>query len=905
MVRFFVYLGVKLFFTMTLFVSIIHGQFPPSISDAQAHLSSASLATPFVDNWTAFWITHPTANTQAYGVFHFRKTIQLAKKPVNFVVNVSADNRYKLYVNGVQVGMGPARSDLAHWNYETIDIAEHLQTGKNTIAAVVWNFTSYLPVAQITRETAFILQGNSIDENIVNTDTTWKIIQDNAYTPIPVNLGTYIVVGPGDKVDGGQYPWGWQRINYDDSQWLNAKIIVTGNTVADGSWILKPRDIPVLENSVQNLKTIRRQNGSNATDQFLSGNEKLSIPDNTTATLILDNGFETIGYPELLVSQGNGSEIELTYAEALFDSKGQKGNRNEIEGKNIKGIIDKFYPTNLDSQVFSPLWFRTFRYIQLRIETKSEPVTLDKLNYTFTGYPFEEKAYFKSNDENLAKIWEIGWQTIRLCSNETYFDCPYYEQLQYIGDTRIQALISLYISGDDRLMRKALRLVDWSRLEEGITMSRVPSNVIQIIPPFSLFWTNMVHDYWMLRNDPALIGELLPGIEAVLGWYENKINFSTGMLGPTPYWNFVDWATQWPWNWYGENTGGSPKGGKEGGSSILTLQFAYALNEAAELFTAYGKYDLVQHYLELANQISDSTIALCWDSSRQLLADTPEKNEFSQHAQVMAILSGAKLPVESKELMARVASDNTLIQCTFYYRFYLTLAMKKAGLGDNYLNMLDPWYQMIGLGLTTFAETPDPTRSDCHGWSASPNYDFLATVCGIEPAEPGFKTVRIAPHLGDLQWVEGQMPHPNGMIIVNLQTLEHGLKSDITLPPGLTGKFINGETEIPLHEGTQSLTTGIDQSESIIKDIQVKPNYPNPFNSKTTIQVYLPLPKVVSFKVYNVLGQLISLKSEDLLQEGWHQIIWPDENLNPPSGIYFYHLIIDGQNFIHKMLVLK
>src|SRR5690606_34261690 len=120
-------------------------------------------------------------------------------------------------------------------------------------------------------------------------------------------------------------------------------------------------------------------------------------------------------------------------------------------------------------------------------------------------------------------------------------------------------------------------------------------------------------------------------------------------------------------------------------------------------------------------------------------------------------------------VMQKVLSDTSLGPATFYYRFYLTQALKKAGLGDLYYQQLTPWRDMLKAGLTTFAEKPDPARSDCHAWSASPNYDFLATICGIMPAAPGFEKVLIQPALGDLKEVNAIMPHPAGDIRVSLQ----------------------------------------------------------------------------------------------------------------------------------------
>jgi hypothetical protein len=114
---------------------------------------------------------------------------------------------------------------------------------------------------------------------------------------------------------------------------------------------------------------------------------------------------------------------------------------------------------------------------------------------------------------------------------------------------------------------------------------------------------------------------------------------------------------------------------------------------------------------------------------------------------------------------------------------------------------------MLQKGLTTFAENPDPARSDCHAWSASPDYDFLATVAGIRPGTPGFKTVDIEPALGGLNFIKGQMPHPAGMISFDLKrTGKDGIRGEIILPEGLTGIFkwngktidLKGKTEIEI-----------------------------------------------------------------------------------------------------------
>ena len=791
-------------------------------------VSTEKINPDLLDNhWKAQWITHPTESVIEYGVFHFRKTFNLSSVPAEFIIHVSADNRYRLFVNGKAVCFGPARGDLAHWYYESIDIAHFLKPGKNLLAVLVWNFGEDKPWAQFSLKTALIVQGNSVSEEIVNTDITWKVLKSKAYLPASADareaLGQFIVVGPCDRLDASQYPWNWETEAYNDQSWSKPKMMDVGHPRGLGTdinWVLTPRRIPQMEQKEQLFAVVRRTSNSpmtskvpgtgstnTAPDGFLQGKVKWTIAANQKLTILFDQSNLTTGYPELLVSKGKGSRIRLIYAESLFDAKGNKGNRNDIEGKTINGTADLFLPDGGSNRLFRPLWFRTWRYLQLEIETKGEALILNDFSSQFTAYPLQENAVFETDQPELKQIWNVGWRTARLCANETYYDCPYYEQLQYTGDTRIQALISLYVSGDDRLVRNALMCYDESRTYEGLTQSRYPTANPQIIPPFSLYWVDMVHDYWTLRNDPQFVKSFLPGIDQVLNWFTNRIDPKTGLLGKVEYWNFVDWADEWPWI-PKNRIGGVPKGASDDGqSSIVTMQFAYAAQRAADLYDYFDQPLQSDKYKQLADNLTKAVYKNCWDEKRGYLADTPDKSEFSMHAQIFGILSNTIPENEQPAMIEKIMNDKKLIRPTLYFRFYLTQALKKTGKADNYLRTLDPWKEMLRNGLTTFAEKQDPTRSDCHAWSASPNYDFLATVAGIRPSSEGFKTINMEPALGDLKFIKGQMPHPSGMIVFDLKkTGTKGIQGEVTLPNGLTGTFgwkgkvlqLKGKTNIDL-----------------------------------------------------------------------------------------------------------
>jgi alpha-L-rhamnosidase len=769
--------------------------------------------------WSSNWISYPDDKLRDYGVYHFRKILTINALPDSFIIHVSGDNRYKLYVNGTYICNGPARGDVNNWHYETVDIKPYLQTGKNVLAAVVWNQGEYKPVAQMTTMTAFVVQGN--DKNTVtpsrdeaegikgvNTNRTWKVLKNSAYTPVSTDnmsrLQSYVVVGCGDKIDAAQYPWGWESIDYDDSAWPNARPIGQPIPIGAGSgakWHITPRTIPLMEMKEQRFAQIRRGNNDS---EVLKGQKPMTIPANTQVKILIDNGVETVAYPVIKTSGGKDASIRLDYAEALVDDKKQKGNRNDIEGKILRGFYDIFLPDG-GNRSFSTLWIRTFRYIELTIETKDNPLIINDIYSVFSAYPFVEKATFSSNDDTLKDIWQVGWRTARLCAGETYFDCPYYEQLQYVGDTRIQALISLYMTGDDRLVRKAITDFHNSMVQEGLTQSRYPCDEKQIIPPFSLFWVSMVHDYWMHRRDDAFIKQFLPAVQQVLAWYERHIDPSKNMLGGMPWWNFVDWADEWDWN-PDAAVGGTPEGATYGHSVILTLQFAYTLKQAAPIFKYFNRNTEGIYYEKLANQIASATYQKCFDSAKGVMADSPLKKQYSQHASVMAVLGEAIPEAQRKAVLNKILTDKSLIQMTFYYHFYLNQALKKAGMAELYYKNLQPWKDMLKIGLTTFAEKPEPTRSDCHAWSASPNYDLLATVCGIMPLEAGFSKVKIQPAMGELTDIQGSMPHPLGDIKMNLKKKNtNGVSGEVILPKGLTGVFIWQGKTIPLKEGQQKI----------------------------------------------------------------------------------------------------
>ena len=762
-------------------------------------------------HWSAQWIGVPDARLRDYGVYHFRRTVQLNAAPQSYVVHVSADNRYKLYVNDSLVSLGPCRGDVNNWNFETVDIARYLKTGKNVLAAVVWFYADAAPAAQMSSgQAGFLLQGNTDAEKDANTNQQWKCMQDAAYTVCHAGqVRGYYAAGPTEQIEISRYPIGWERADYNDSGWKQAQPLQSAalkGAVDYPGRLLVPRSLPPMEMTLERLQSVRRAEGIKSCGDFLKKPVQLTVPAGTTVTLLLDQGKETTGYPTLVLSGGKGAEVTISYAETLFSRDKDKalaplGNRDEVEGKEFIGYADRILPDGGKEFRYTPLWWRTWRYIQLTIKTKDVPLVLNDFYGTFCAYPFQRVSTFAAKgDPDLNKMLDVGWHTARLCANETYMDCPYYEQLQYFGDTRIQTMVSMYNATNMHLVKSALEMGRRAMLPDGLTYSRYPTGIPQIISSYSLSWIGMVYDYWMYRGDAEYVKSLLPAVRQILSWYEQWMK-PDGSLGYVPYWFFCDWSEGF--------SGGMPIREKEGNSAYQDLTYLMALDEAAAMEEKVGLPALGQHNTEVATLLRRDFKKKYGDDSRGEFADTYDHRNYSQHTNIMAILTDIVTGDEATRLCRKILTDSKLTQTTIYFRYYLFMAMKHVGLGGQLTEQLGIWRQQLKEGMTTWAEMPEPTRSDCHAWGASPNVELFRTLLGIDTAAPGFGKVRIQPDLGDLREASGSVPHPNGMVGVDYRVTKKGdMKATIDLPATISGTFVWKNKDYPLHSGRQVIDTG-------------------------------------------------------------------------------------------------
>ncbi len=804
------YKSEKNMFKINLLLSVLILLLSSSVLSAQQYSPEAvPIAPEILENlWDARWITATEGlyNLQGEGFFLFKKQFQLNKIPKAFVIHVSADNRYRLYVNGKFTGQGSAQGTINNWQFDTYDIAEYLKPGENVISSEVWQWGDKKPWTQLSHRTAFVMQGNSDYEAVINTNETWLVQKCDAisFFNIPRKEFPQITgVGPGELWDTNKYPFGWNLPGSSSKGYIPATVLNRAQPANlqtnNYEWQLYPRRIPFLENrEMKFTKTIRKE--STIEEKIIYG-RKTIVPPHQKAELLIEHERLTNGYPVLKVSGGKDSKIRITYAEAMVDDNFQKVERNRAKGLQCKGLYDIFIPDGGANRVFKPLWYRTFRFVQLEIETAEEPLIIHDFNFLSSAYPFELRASFECSDDLMNKVFSTGWWTARMCATDIYMDCPYYERLQYFYDVSVSGKVTVFLSGDGRLLKNAI-IYGYASMNGGdhIICASPSKDIGKIIPFFSIAWIDLIHNYLIQTGNADEVEKWKDAIYKIMRWYISHLN-SNNLLGPMPYWNFVDCNEEWPW----DPANGKicePTGAKSGNSALLTLQFVYGLERSAAILNYLGDVATVAVYISMAEKIKQSVFRLCYDSEKKYFAETPAKRVFSQHTNTLAVLTGCIKGEESRNLMHRLINDPQLLQMSLQFQNFYHKALMKTGLQEEYISHLYKWKALIRQGFTTFPEYPGlQTRSDCHMWSAFPAYDLIEIVCGIRPKGFGLNEFEIQPALGTLDWVKGSLYHPAGNIRIEVFNDNGKYSGTVFVPNSVKAELRLPDKIIPLISG--------------------------------------------------------------------------------------------------------
>lgn len=758
----------------------------------------------------------------------FRREFELPGAADAAQMDITADSRYVLYVNGGLVGRGPARAAPSFLRVDTHDMTAKLCAGRNVIAVLVHVYgvdTAWYEVARDYAQSIFGDGGLYVDARVhagsqvidIVSDGTWRVHECTAWRADTPRSGW----GQGfiEDHDARRMPAGWELPGFDDSGWDAAQVLVRTASAEDqvkGWGDIEPfstlvrRDFPPLAESalqpvaIIGVYEVEASSPLNLDRQLYdeqlvaarpgcaAGLDALLRNDGSGALVRTSGGKDVCivmrfaqrhsGYPFLEVEALGGEVIDVAVAETIpGEYAGVPGPIPRLARQSYLDCAHVFrYTARPGRQRFEKLDWTAVKYLQLVVRNAPAGVRLLRVGSTYTHFPVEFRGEFACSDDVLTRLWSVGRYTTLQCTHDAWEDCPGREKRQWIGDGIVHYLIdaAAFGPGSQAIDRHFLLQALESQRSDGLLEMFAPGDHHQggiIIPDFNLHWICAAHHYLMHTGDAATIEQLLPAIQRVLAWFDRQAG-PNGLLADLPHWHFIEWANV----------------GRSGESFTVNAMWVAALEAAAAAARMVGYARLEARCLESAARVRRTLRARHFDARRGVFVDVVDTASgrqdprVSQQANAMAILADVAERDEWNRIVERITDDARLrltacppvaihedpfdsatdvVRANTYFSHFVYAALGRAGRIDLALEQMRRLYgPMLATGTETLWESFEPVASLCHAFSATAVYQLSAFVLGVTPAEPGFARAVIAPQFADLRWARGAYPTPHGPI---------------------------------------------------------------------------------------------------------------------------------------------
>jgi hypothetical protein len=750
----------------------------------------------------------------------YRRTIELDSVPSTVPARLTADSRYVLTVNGREVGRGPIRSQPRRLRYDEYDLAPYLSAGANVVAVLVTYYgranSFWQPAASnggFGTDALLVFEAR-LGEDWLVSDEDWRVHRSAAWRDLP-HSGLDGV--PIEALDARLLDPAWLEAGFDESGWAAATVakvshiggFATSQPPTDPYGALLPRGISMLdgeyrvpeavldsssaprpdwpsENPAQRavaVLTALAESGAEATPGALP--LSVDVDARTVQHVALDFGRIVSGFVELDLTAPAGTTVELYYRELPFDIEkvGAFAAPNTGARYIARGADDEYRSLELNG----------VRYLHLLVHADGDAAaSIDAVRMREHHYPQSGEAFFRSSDPEIDALYAAGIRTVSMNAFDSYTDCPTREQRAWVGDGVVHQLVHLSTNTDWGLARNYVTLGDSPRADHMLPMTvvgEIEHGGSVTIPDWAMHWTHGVYNLFRYCGPDDLVLGVLPTMEKVLRWYLPYVD-ETGVISDVPEWNLVDWSSVF----------------STGRSSILTSLWARGLAEYAEICEHIG------------NAASARWARAHWESARAGLEDfwDEERGTYVDH-----FLDGERMPAASqaagaaaivsglapRERWSRIIDaitdedavvvrswiggehggydaqkmkdqangvqridwdvDTQIVRAEPFLSYLVHDAVAAAGRAAELVGLVRRWSGFLVDGYDTFGEcwgwgTP------VHGWSSTPTKDLVQHVLGIQPAEPGFGAVRVAPALGALEWAEAAAPTPSGLVRVRV-----------------------------------------------------------------------------------------------------------------------------------------
>ena len=780
---------------------------------------------------SAKWIW-PEGLTYIYNTFAaFRKDFEVTQEFNNAKIYITADQAYKLYINGKYVCRGPARGYQNHWPFDELNVSDYLQVGQNWISVQAYN--PGIGTFQYRHESsAGLICALGIDEEqIIVSDESWNKRRMNEFKSDTdryslqlnfqehldtLNLDNNWIFAENPKIN-------WQVSDTEDCTWND--ILPYGCSPYD---TLEKRGIPMLHEEFVTFDKIVCTSSGKCEEGYRSRKnvswgwvkealdtekwntidrpdvidedsfKKITLPvsgENHYNSFTIDVGEYLVGSLNLEISGAEGSEIiDFQYHENMV------GCRPAIRpaGKEMCSIAlaDRLF---LSDKTIKHEFFHLqgFRYLTIIVRNSFKPIDI-KLKIKKTQYPFTMKGDFECADKNINDIFDICRRTQQICSLDAYVDTPWREQAQWWGDARVQAHNTFYLDGDPKLLIRGIRSIAGQSTLQGLTYGHAPTIAYNcILPDFSLTWIMTFWDYYWQTGKIDLFFEFLPRIKEILNYFDSEDAKSESglIMYDERYWYFGDWADIY----------------RAGIPTFLNIWYLYTLQHLERLLKIADMEEEANTISKKAEIHSKLIIKYLYDKEKcefygGLDVNMNMVNQQSVHDHMIAVLTG--LVPEKNELFynkwilpyLKMEKQSVATPSVFWSSYVLEEAGKK-GYSKEVINFIKTkWTPMLETGTTweqfTWNEKENGTAS--HAWAAHPSYHFTNIVTGIRQLEAGWKKISFSPDFNlDINKAVSKIPSPLGLIEASWEIKNNKYYAEINIPDGVICQIeINGNKEI-------------------------------------------------------------------------------------------------------------
>ena len=603
------------------------------------------------------------------------------KSPVTLRFEYSADERATLFCDGKVVAEGPARGTVERWYSATVEIP--LEPGKHVLTARLLAFGKNLTAyAQMS-----IAPGLWINDlSGILADWEYQLSMGCTFASSKTDWGSYAHLLTDED-------YNWQAIDGKGGEWLPAVYV-------DDERNMEPSPLPAMRN--EEILNYRRKGSYFLFEDYVCAFGEYEFSGTGEVRLRwVEPGCDTEELPENFGSLRKTGEPYPCFA--------GPGDRFRLTGGKVR---------------WRDYWWHAGRTLEM---TMYGDVKLESVHFYRTGYPLKlNRDITIPGNDALNLLLKKSWLTLQACSYETLMDCPYYEQLQYISDSRFDLLVFYNLTDDQRLIENALRQFAEGQYPEGFLSCRYPTKEAESyvpqhgeyyrihIPAFSAFFVQLVHDYARYGRNKALVAELLPVCRRVADYMSRNLT-SDGLLR-LPGWNFIDWLDNWE--------GGVPPECENGEGCTLNLIWLQSLKNLAEMEELYGSAENAAQYRNRADIFAANIRKNYFVPEKNCFAENKSHTCFSEHAQVFALLALGETAV----IPALRKGD--LDQCNIAFSFYYLEVCRAYKLDDLYQKRLGKYIETAALpAFKTIPECfPDGgwLRSNCHAWGSHALYHTFA-----------------------------------------------------------------------------------------------------------------------------------------------------------------------------------